>query len=682
MEQIQYLEITSSRRNRNQDRLSSSFEIPLSQSGQKQALDALDPVCLSAAKNRWTGNSFNALQSATDPSELIVMIDDVTISGSGTKSIGNASSTTTLMVNTTGVGTSGRGSLQLDTDYYLGAVAGVGDGSTVTLDRRRIIQYTYLGDDRAQFVFEGMFSTALTAGTTLLYIVDPTDVDNPNYTFPYFFVPVSASIPNSFVNFVLFNQTRCQSRRVKDFDRTTHLLGIYTSGSVTSTTTEGPVSTWMETDLYSIRKENPISCITALAGDTANNVTTFRSFNLSIADADTITNPTGVAGSFLEIQMDRDVGTLQFQGGGTGTTTIQLTALSNIDDGYYNGSTLRVLSGAAAGQQSRILSYDGVTKIATLDKGFSNAAGVGDNYDLVMLQEEKRIIKYVDYRANAVGGSTTTVNFPILSNNVGQPLYINNYYDNLFINVPTRGGTRKITNYTVTLNPLTQAVQSAIATIDPLGSPFTGAVVAGDAFTITSGLIEGGAGQFTYSISTQPAYILQFSYDNLFPFINAQSQIGSNQNWYDLELLNLILPNQILNSGGGGLISFYQYVYVEIENTNGAGTSGSNNIISNNPNAVGMTFRATIDDVPNPVNSTFIKIDGDGMTQIVRFDPQDNLKFSVYLSTGSNPDKKELIKFLIDDSYSPDPPNNLIQISAMFSMKKVIMKQDIVARNI
>ena len=73
---------------------------------------------------------------------------------------------------------------------------------------------------------------------------------------------------------------------------------------------------------------------------------------------------------------------------------------------------------------------------------------------------------------------------------------------------------------------------------------------------------------------------MKLIYDNLFPFINAQSQIVNAQQWYSLELINLILPNQILNSGFGSLISFYQYVYVEIENSTGSGVSSNNNIIS------------------------------------------------------------------------------------------------------
>ena len=673
MEQTQYLEITSGRRNRNLNSLPGFFEVPLSQSGQKQAIQALDPVSLASSQLEWTGYSFNISQGATDPSQLIVIIEDITTSGSTTPSIGNASSPTTFIVNTTGSGASGSGALQIADDYYVGAVAAVGDGSTVASDRRRITNYTYLGFDRAEFTFDANFSSSITAGTTNLYIVDPTTINSS--ISPYFFIPMSPSVPNLYVNMVLFNETTYQSRPVKGFDKTTHLLSIITSGSKTSTTTEGPITSWTETDLYSLRRQIPILFITSLDGDITNNASTRRSFNLTTQDADSINDPTQIVGAFLEVKMINDTVTAFGLTGG-GTTQVTLDAASNTDDQYYTGSSIRMISGACIGQISTISNYDGSTLVATLNPGFTTTASAADAYELILLQQSKRIIKYVDYRSSAVGGSINTVNFPITASN-GQPLYTNNYYDNLFINVPTRGGIRKISNYTV-LTDSTGSIVSAIATIDINGSDFTSAVVSGDAFTITSGLIEGGAGQFTYSISTQPAYILQFSYDNLFPFINAHAQISNASQWYEMELLNLILPNQILNCGFGGLITFYQYVYVQLANAR-SGANTSNNIISNNSSAVGMTFRATIDDVPNPVNSTFIKIDGDGMTQIVKFDPQDNLAFSVFLSNSSDPNQRDLFRVLPSEHYSPLPPNPLIQISAMFSLKKVILKQDVIA---
>ena len=680
MEQTQYLEITSSRRNRNQYPLPAQFEVPLSQSGQKLAIDAVDPVTIASAEAQWKGQTFNAKQSATDPNELKVEISSVTISGSGLQSIGNSSATITLFVNTqNSTTTSGRGALHTIENYYRGAVAGVGDGKGVTTDRRRILKYEFLGDDQAKMVFESPFSSTITPGTTVLYIVDPTSLNLPGGTTPYFFIPSSPNISNCYTNYKLYNQTKCQSRRINSFDPVTHLLGIDTSKSNVPTNTEGPVIGWSADDLFSIRRIDPISCISALDGDIINNKTTFRSFNLTTADANNIGDKLRLSGSFLEVQQNQDIGALVFQGGGNFLTTVQLRAGSNSDDGYYNGGIIRVLSGPAEGQLSTIVNYVGATKIANLEPGFSISIAPGDIYDLTLPQQAKRIIKYADYRDNAIGGSTTTVEFPTSNSSVNQhPFYQNGYYKDLYIKFG--GDIRKITDYTVVTDS-EGVVISAIATIDPTEPPFGVPVQQGDAFTITSGLIEGGSGQFTYSLSNQPAYILPYTYDNLFPFINATAHSVNAQQWYELELMNLILPNQILDSGFGSLISFYQYVYVEIENTNGSGTSGSNNILSNNPNAVGMTFRATIDDVPNPVNSTFIKIDGDGMTQIVRFDPQDNLKFSVYLSTGSNPNERELFKVLPAENFSPKPPNPLIQISAMFSVKKVVLKNDVLAQN-
>lgn len=682
MEQTQYLEITSSRRNRKEHPLPAQFEIPLSQSGQKLAIEALDPVSIACSDVQWIGNTFNATQSAGDPMELIVELEDVTIAGSGTEIIGNSSSTVTLIVNTTGAGTSGRGAMHTIENYYRGAVAGVGDGKAATTDRRRITEYLYLGDDQAKMVFESPFSTTLTPGVTTFFIVDPTALDATAYKTPYFFVPTSPSISNAYNKYNLYNQTRCQSRPINSYDRVTHLVGVDTNGSTSSTPSSGPITSWTAEDRYSIRRRDPDVCITALNGSITTTKPSFRSFNLNLADAATIGDPLKLAGSFLEVQQNQDVGGLQFQGGGDLITTVQLRAGSNPADGYYNGGIIRVLSGGAQGQLATIQTYNGTTKIAKLVIGFSVAVAAGNTYDLSLPQQARRITKYVDYQSLALGGTTTTLNLPVVNtSNRNHPFYTNNYYNDLYIDVPTRGGIRLITNYNVTVNNVTGTPTLAVITIDPTGPAFTAAIQNGDAFTITSGVVSGGLDQFTYSISTQPAYILPYTYDNLYPFINAQSQIANAQQWYELELINLILPNQVLDSGFGSLISFYQYVYVEIENSNGSGTSGSNNIISNNSNAVGMTFRATIDDVPNPVNSTFIKIDGDGMTQTVRFDPQDNLKFSVYLGTGSNPNEKELFKVLPKEHFSPCPPNPLIQISAMFSVKKVVLKKDVLAQN-
>jgi hypothetical protein len=158
--------------------------------------------------------------------------------------------------------------------------------------------------------------------------------------------------------------------------------------------------------------------------------------------------------------------------------------------------------------------------------------------------------------------------------------------------------------------------------------------------------------------------ILQFTRDNVVPFTYTGSTVSQQQMvCYEVELVNLVLPNLTLVTGGR--VAFYPYVYVELQNISGSSGGNTNIIYSNNPHAVRRLFRAAIDDIPNPLISPFIKIDGDGMTQTIKFKPNDNFKFGVYLSDGRE------FKTAYEDSFGPAPPNPLVQISAMFSMKRV-----------
>lgn len=158
--------------------------------------------------------------------------------------------------------------------------------------------------------------------------------------------------------------------------------------------------------------------------------------------------------------------------------------------------------------------------------------------------------------------------------------------------------------------------------------------------------------------------ILQFTRDNVVPFTYTGSTVSQQQMvCYEVELINLVLPNLTLKTGGR--VAFYPYVYVELQNITGSSGGNTNIIYSNNPNSVRRLFRAAIDDIPNPLISPFIKIDGDGMTQTIKFKPNDNFKFGVYLSDGT------VFETVLTDSYGPAPANPLVQISAMFSMKRV-----------
>jgi len=162
------------------------------------------------------------------------------------------------------------------------------------------------------------------------------------------------------------------------------------------------------------------------------------------------------------------------------------------------------------------------------------------------------------------------------------------------------------------------------------------------------------------------AEIMNFSYDNFNPFIYTGSVVSQQEMvCYEIELLNVILPNDTLSVGEGGRIAFYPYVYVTLSNVSSPGAGLKNIIYSNNPNSTNVTFRVPIDDIPNPLLSSFIKLDGNGMVQTIKFKPNDNLYFSVQLASG------EIYNTVINDTLPPALPNIRAQISAMFSLRRL-----------
>lgn len=155
--------------------------------------------------------------------------------------------------------------------------------------------------------------------------------------------------------------------------------------------------------------------------------------------------------------------------------------------------------------------------------------------------------------------------------------------------------------------------------------------------------------------------ILNFSYDNLNPFVYTGSLISQQELvCYEIELLSLLLPTETLTVANGGAISYYPYVYVELSNTC---SSNRNIIYSNNPNSTKQLFRVPIFDIQD--NPVFTKIGG-GMSQTIKFKPNDTLYFAVTLPNG------EVFQNIVPERFSPLSPEPRIQISAMFSLKRLV----------
>lgn len=671
MSSARYLELDSRFRDRNRWPKPSEFEIPISQTGSKNHTNALDPVSDAADLASWTANTFTATTTA-GPTIT------VQISGTTPPTIGATGNTTVIIVEAR------CGHLQLLKDYYNGAIL---SSNLDTTSRVRIVGYKFLGQngvvppgarDRAQIHVVGTFTTlaAVTTPGSAFTITDPTDLTVQT---PYIFIPGPTLGNNILVNRVIYNHNLDQSRPFGTYDSVTSLVNIITSGSSTATRYQGPLTGWSNNDTYSIRAHTPAVGNIILNGDPQYNHDTKTAFNFL---APSSYPSDSLIGWFLEHLEPPDLSpALTAQGGST--TTVQLAipgvnpspgpaAYVGLND-FYVGASIRIITAGAgslaSGEIRKIISYDVVTNTATVDLAFSSAIVLGDTYSIIYApssyifkqNEARKITKWVNYGAAALNGSSNTVVFPPSASNV------NGYYSNLFIVMTGTGDIRLIGSYTVTT---VGNVTTRVATLNPSSTNFSIAVGPGDTFTITSGNTQpfnGSINQLSVGgIVTKKFALLPYTKDNLVPFSYSGSMVSQQEMvCYELELLNLILPNNTLGTAFGSLISFYQYVYVELQNVSASGAGLTNIIYSNNPNSSKMLFRCPIKDVPNPVNSTFIKIDGNGMKQTIKFKPNDTLKFSVHMSTG------ELFETLIPEIFGPNDPDPITQISACFKMTRL-----------
>jgi len=157
--------------------------------------------------------------------------------------------------------------------------------------------------------------------------------------------------------------------------------------------------------------------------------------------------------------------------------------------------------------------------------------------------------------------------------------------------------------------------------------------------------------------------ILPFSRDGCTPLDYRGTIVSSSQMvCYGLTVNTLILPNQILNLPYGALTSSYPYILLEI--TNETASSGHNKsvIYSNNPNTVNATFVCSISDVNSPVITKFINISSDRASQIIKFKPNDNLKFRISMPDGRTFETE------IKDYLPPLPPNPLLQLNCLIEI--------------
>lgn len=282
-------------------------------------------------------------------------------------------------------------------------------------------------------------------------------------------------------------------------------------------------------------------------------------------------------------------------------------------DNFYN---TYLLKDETLDQYRTIVSYNGNLRTGTLSAPFVGWA-ITDSYSVRAIPSEEQGL--------LVAATSTTATLPLTSSN------IDDFYKGKFIyfqNGPAAGQARVIVSY---------VGATRVATFYP---PVIPSPVAGNIYEI-----------------------LPFSYDNSVN-LNYTGSVLSQQETtnYEIQLISIDMPNLELVIPPGNRLSFYPYIIVELSNDT-ASVVGRHVLYTNNPNINRAIFIVSITDISDPNTSQFLSLSSD-MVQTMRFKPNDNLRFGVYIPNGE-------VFNVGPDTASPLPPNAQIQISAVFSIKRV-----------
>ena len=170
---------------------------------------------------------------------------------------------------------------------------------------------------------------------------------------------------------------------------------------------------------------------------------------------------------------------------------------------------------------------------------------------------------------------------------------------------------------------------------------------------------------FTCTIQqTGEINIVSFSKNNVNSLQYSGSIVSQSETvCYEIALLELTVPNVGLTSGGR--ITDYPFMYVQLSNDTSPNRASQSLIYSNNPASRNAVFIAPVTDISDPATDLFIKLGNPIMKQTMKFKPNDNLFFSIFLPDGT------LFQTVQNDTVSPYPANQLLQVHATFSIRRL-----------
>jgi hypothetical protein len=218
--------------------------------------------------------------------------------------------------------------LQPRKNYYRNAVlrnvSNYVTGGAQTL--ARISQYIYMGNNRGQVTLYDKDSAFVYNLCDLIKIVDPTDFTDSSNSF--LFVPEGSIFSQNYLGKLIYNETLAESRIISNYDNQTNLIKISSPS----------IGSWTIQDNYSIRQIAP-------------------NFTFPI-DASSTNSQIIITGS----------------------------AASDINNTYlawYIRIPKIIYSTIDIAESRRIVNYDGITKIATVNPAFSSSPPIGLNTELM-----------------------------------------------------------------------------------------------------------------------------------------------------------------------------------------------------------------------------------------------------------------------------------------------------------
>lgn len=611
---LKYLELDSTYRDRNQFPLSSQFIVSVSESGTKGKNDPIDPISDASPVLVWN-NSF-AEGISSNYIDFIWMsptpfgIDNRGLCGG-----------TTFQCQILPDEEKNRKNFRQVRGFYIGCNLCVGEltGTDVIgqqcgtyppvlpVTQRRIIDYQPLDNQNAIFTIESPFPDSL-YGISGFYIQNPgTQSTDINTTIPKIFIPYS-------------------NNGWKDIQK----KQTFESG----------------TDNYYINYSSQNTDLSGQIGGELYNIVSFD-FQTRLATLDKPT-PSGVdfnsnINNFvLRKQQPIDTG------------IIPSKSLLNLDACVY-GNSIQLKSDNKSFKQN--ISGDFIRIKPSINQLPPWSKPVN---------EEKRIKSYIfgEGEITSIENGNMVINLGNFASN------IDNYYKDgilsiiedstgLFIDSAKILSYNSQTKKAVLSNPLIFANIGSkwyIRTII-LNNPFSTTLTRNySTLLINNSPFVNYPAIFAYEIES-------WTRENSIPF-NLSFRSHQQSVCYEVELINLILPNISLTSGRGGRPIFYPYFYVQFQPISDQ-SSNKFTFSSNNPNSFKALFRALNTDTSTPIETPFIKIDGDGMKMIIKFKFSDSFLFSIYHPEG------DLVTFDVTEQFSPTQPNAANQISACFSFRRI-----------